>query len=57
MSTVEDLEKMIKDLGDRIKTLENDIAVHVQQPLKEHTQAIAEHAKKIANLEHKQDAK
>lgn len=57
MSTTEELEKIVKDLQARMKTLEDVIKEHVVQPLQEHTETIAEHAKKIAHLEQKQDTK
>lgn len=54
MSTMEELEKAVKGLGDRIKTLEGVIAKDVVVPLKKHEEKIADHAKRIAKLEPKQ---
>jgi hypothetical protein len=57
MSTNEELEKAVEWCKAKIATLEDIIKKDVAQPLKEHTEAIAEHAKKITELERKQDAK
>jgi hypothetical protein len=54
MSTMEELEKVVKGLGDRLKKMEGVIAKDVVVPLKEHEGKLAEHAKRIAKLEPKQ---